>query len=51
MQNLEIMTVKQLYRGILKRTKKYPSINRDLFRKSIIVEVNNWKQLKDELEI
>ena len=50
MQNLELMTAKQLYRGIMMKSRKYPSKNRDMFRDAIKVEVRKWQKLTDELE-
>ena len=45
------MTLRQLYRGILKAVKIYPSRNRDLMRVAIIEDVNDWKKIKDPLEV
>ena len=44
------MTVPQLYRGILKMVRTYPSKNRGLFRAAIIEEVGKYKKETDPLE-
>ena len=51
MQNIESMTIKQLYRGILRSMKAYPSTNRGLMKEAIVLDVADWKLLTDELEI
>ena len=51
MERIETMTIRELYRGILKFSLVYPSLNRKQFRQAIIEEVQDWKTLKDELEI
>ena len=43
MEQIEKLTAKQLYRGILKYMKVYPSRNRDVMRTAIIADVNDWK--------
>lgn len=50
MEHIEKMSVKALYRGILKAVKTYPSRNRDTMRQAIIDDVNDWKLIKDPLE-
>ena len=45
------MTAKQLYRGMLKYVKTYPSKNRVAIRQAIIDEVHDWKLLKEPLEV
>ncbi len=51
MDHIEKLTVKQLYRGILKYVKTYPSKNREAMRIAAIEDVREWKQLEDDLEI
>ena len=51
MQNVEIMTVKQLYRGILRGMIRYPSTNRALMRQAIVEDVADWKKLTDDMEV
>eukprot|EP00347_Sterkiella_histriomuscorum_P011874 403370769 len=50
MDQIEKLTIRQLYRGILKSVKVYPSKNRDYMRQAILEDVNDWKQLTDDLE-
>ena len=50
MEKLYEMTVPQLYRGILKMVRTYPSKNRGLFREAIIEEIGKYKNETDELE-
>ena len=50
MNVLEQMTAKQLYRGILMKSRTYPSKNRVMIRDAIKQEVRGWKILSDELE-
>ena len=45
------MTIKQLYRGILKGMVKYPSTNRALMRQAIIEDVADWKLLTVDMEV
>ena len=45
MDKIEVLTVKQLYRGILKYVKTYPSKNRLAMREAILEEVKDWKKL------
>jgi hypothetical protein len=51
MDQIEKLSMKGLYRGILKMVKTYPSKNRDLMRIAIIEDVRDWKKIENELEI
>lgn len=51
LEHLEKLTVRQLYRGILKYVKTYPSKNRVAMREAIIEDVKDWKKLEEDLEI
>ena len=51
MEEIEKMTLRQLYRGILKMSKTYPSKNRALIHQAILEDVRDWKKLRDELEV
>jgi hypothetical protein len=44
------MTARQLYRGILKMCKTYPSIKRVELRESIVFEVGKMKKVEGDLE-
>ena len=45
------MTLKMLYRGILKGVRIYPSKNRQEMLSAIVEDVNDWKKLeKDSIE-
>ena len=48
MEKLENITVKTLYREILKAVRTYPSKNRQAFRQAIIEDVHDWKKITDE---
>ena len=50
MQKLEDLSMKTLYRGILKGIKIYPSKNRDAMRQAIIGDVGDWKKVQGEDE-
>jgi hypothetical protein len=50
MQTVETMTAKQLYRGILKAVKIYPSKNRDMMRVAIIEDIADWKKVEGQDE-
>ena len=51
MEKVETMTVRALYRGILKGLKTYPSTARDAMRVAFVEDVADWKQLTDEEEV
>lgn len=51
LEHIEKMTVRQLYRGILKGVQTYPSKNRLAMREAILEDVRDWKKLNDDLEI
>jgi len=51
MIDVEKMTIKALYRGILKGLKTYPSIKRDEMREAVKLDFREGKLLKNELEI
>ena len=51
MQEIEKMTARQLYRGILQGMRKYPSTNRILMRQAIVEDVGDWKMLSDKMEV
>ena len=51
LEHIEKLTVRQLYRGILKYVRVYPSKNREAMREAILDDVRDWKKLQDELEI
>lgn len=42
------MTARQLYRGILKAVRTYPSKNRDMMREAIVADVGDWKRIEDK---
>eukprot|EP00354_Favella_ehrenbergii_P001649 CAMPEP_0170462480 /NCGR_PEP_ID=MMETSP0123-20130129/7967_1 /TAXON_ID=182087 /ORGANISM="Favella ehrenbergii, Strain Fehren 1" /LENGTH=76 /DNA_ID=CAMNT_0010727705 /DNA_START=1511 /DNA_END=1741 /DNA_ORIENTATION=- len=50
MEKLEELSVKTMYRLILKAMKTYPSRNREIMREAIILDVHDWAKLTDELE-
>ena len=50
MEKLEELTVKTMYRAILKGMKTYPSRNRDIMREAIIADVHDWVKITDEAE-
>ena len=45
MLKLEDLSMKTLYRGILKGIKIYPSKNRESMREAIIGDVSDWKKV------
>lgn len=45
MLKLENLSMKTLYRGILKGIKIYPSKNREAMREAIIGDVSDWKKV------
>ena len=51
MDQIEKMSVRALYRAVLKGLKTYPSKNRDEIRLAFIQDVADWKTLTDEDEI
>ena len=44
------MSVRTLYRGILKGLKTYPSTNRTAMKVAVIEDVADWKKITDEDE-
>ena len=48
MDQIEKMSVRALYRGILKGLKTYPSTNRAQMRVAFIEDVADWKKITDE---
>ena len=48
MDQIEKMSVRALYRGILKGLKTYPSTNRAQMRVAFIEGVADWKKITDE---
>ncbi|CDW74305.1 UNKNOWN [Stylonychia lemnae] len=48
--NFEKLTARQLYRGILKNVRHYPSRNREMMREAILEDAKEWRQINDELE-
>mmetsp|Transcript_18593 Transcript_18593/g.20754 ORF Transcript_18593/g.20754 Transcript_18593/m.20754 type:complete len:102 (+) Transcript_18593:3-308(+) len=50
MEKLYEYSAKELYRGILKMVRIYPSRNRELFRSAIVEEVQKYKTITDETE-
>ena len=51
MQEIEKMSVKALYRGILKGLKTYPSRNRIELREAVKLDFRDGKKLTKEIEI
>ena len=51
MQQIADLSLKALYRGILKGLKTYPSIKRKELREEAILEFRDGKRLKDKKEI
>ena len=51
MEKLEELSVRTLYRLILKGMKTYPSSNRAVIRQAIVDDVHDWAKLQDEDEI
>lgn len=51
MEKIEELSVKMLYRGILKGMQTYPSTTRGVMRTAILEEVNDWKKLTDPTDI
>lgn len=51
MQKIAELSLKSLYRGILKGLKTYPSIKRKELREVAIIEFREGKELKDKTEI
>lgn len=45
MDQIEKLSLRMLYRGILKGIKVYPSKNREMMRLAIIEDVADWKKL------
>ena len=50
MEKIEELTVKTMYRAILKGIKTYPSKNRDIMREAIVLDVRDWAKVTDDLE-
>ena len=50
MSRLEQLTAKQLYRGILKRLKTYPSMKRESIIEATKLDVAQWKVITDDEE-
>ena len=50
MDQVEKMSVRALYRGILKGLKTYPSTNRAQMRIAVMEDVADWKKITDESE-
>ena len=50
MEKIEELSVKALYRCIMKGMKTYPSTNRALMTEAIQADVRDWVLLSDELE-
>ncbi len=51
MQKIEEMSVKALYRGLLKGMKTYPSKNRKGLREAVKLDFRDGQKLTDALEI
>ena len=51
MINIEAMTARQLYRGILMKQRTYPSINRKLIIEATKKDIGEWKKITEEDEI
>eukprot|EP00826_Nyctotherus_ovalis_P032681 TRINITY_DN2631_c0_g1_i5.p1 TRINITY_DN2631_c0_g1~~TRINITY_DN2631_c0_g1_i5.p1 ORF type:complete len:128 (-),score=22.25 TRINITY_DN2631_c0_g1_i5:47-430(-) len=51
MEKVADLTLKALYRGILKGLKTYPSIKRKELQEAAVLEFREGKELKDEKEI
>lgn len=50
MEKIEELSVKTMYRVILKSMKTYPSTNRVLMRQAIIDDVRDWSKITDDQE-
>ena len=50
MEKIEEMSLKALYRGILKGVATYPSSNRLMMKQAILEDVSDWKKITDEVE-
>ncbi len=50
MLKIEEMSVKTMYRVVLKSMKTYPSTNRELMREAIVADVRDWAKVEGELE-
>ena len=50
MEKIEELTVKTMYRTILKAMKTYPSSNRAMMREAIVLDVRDWAKIEDETE-
>lgn len=51
MERVESLSIRMLYRGILKGARIYPSKNRGMMMQAIVDDVNDWKKLpKDSID-
>lgn len=51
MKQIANLSLKELYRGILKGLKTYPSVKRKELREAAIIEFREGRELKDEKEV
>ena len=50
MEKIEELTVKYMYRVILKGIKTYPSKNREMMTEAIQLDVRDWAKVTEDLE-
>ena len=50
MEKIEELSVKTMYRVVLKAMKTYPSTNRELMREAIQLDVRDWAKVEGDVE-